>query len=556
MLKVVGAVYSDTGRVRETNEDNLYWQGQFRKPYELVVTLDKAFTSEESLQLYAVSDGMGGMARGELASRLALSEMASLEQAMKKAGAKEDINLLDIYLRERSSYIWERNRNAGSLDEAMGATISLLLLRDNKAVLANMGDTAVYQCREGLLKQLSRDDSHAARLRSLGYLTREEASRHPFKNSLINFLGKEQPGDKMNYFLVPDITLAEGDLLLLCSDGISGSLNRETIQLVLNDEQSVPEKVRTLVDMALEAGSQDNITAILLRVVACGPADGKTANTTFRRPTEAEDLAAYDAIRGASSPQAQSKPVMRAFKLPETSQVYGTAGAAAESQSPRENAETALKPGQVAASRVTLAPKAEEPPKSLPIKPVRVFSDHEEVDSIEPWPSRAAEKAGPKTLSDEQLAYYNRAREAAIKRQAERAVSGEEKGVNAQKPVSGQYTRPAAQPAPGAQPQAARPAKTAPVRNPQQPQPNPASRTAVSREAKQRMYDERYSSRSDAKAYANGNKKARPQGQAPSSKRKRSGIFEFLNWLAFLIIFVLIGFALTFLLIKFVPMIA
>ena len=130
MLKIVGSVYSDTGQVREQNEDNLYWQGEFRKAYELAGTLERDFNSSDDVQLYAVSDGMGGMARGELASRIAVSDLANLDRALKGGSKDYDIRKLDSYLRGCNDYIWERNQRMQSEDEAMGATISLLLLRE------------------------------------------------------------------------------------------------------------------------------------------------------------------------------------------------------------------------------------------------------------------------------------------------------------------------------------------------------------------------------------------------------------------------------------------
>ncbi len=266
MLQVEGAVYSDVGHVRQKNEDNFYYNGRFRKGYELSSTYDQSFETDGAVQVYAISDGMGGMARGEIAARIAVSELGALERDLRAGTGELDHSEIDDYLNERNNYIVQRNLSADEADGQMGATISVLILRNNSALLANMGDSAVFHFRDGWLKQISRDDSHAGRLRSLGLLTGEEASKHPMRHSLINYLGKEANGGELSYFLVDDIEPRVQDLFLLCSDGISGVLPRDTIRNVLADETSVQAKVHDLVNLAEAAGSSDNITLILIEI--------------------------------------------------------------------------------------------------------------------------------------------------------------------------------------------------------------------------------------------------------------------------------------------------
>lgn len=499
MLSVEGAVYSDTGQVRHQNEDNLYWQGRFRRANELAGTLDRVFQSDQEAQLYAISDGMGGMARGEIASRIAVAELGALERRVQAAADNQNTALIDEYLRERSLYMARRNENAGKPEEMMGATISLLLLRGNSAYLANMGDTAVFHCRNGTIKQISRDDSHAARLRSLGYLTREEASRHPFRNSLVNYLGKETDADRVEYFLVRDFPLAKGDLFLLCSDGISGVLSRDMIQSVLQSEASVKTKASELVKLAEAAGSADNLTLILLRIVDCSQESTEESGLI-----EAEDLLIYDPERSEMEERPARTRAVLARDVPDAF------------QGPNVLPHTQVR---LFPARMPQAPGADSGGVSASRpEPVRVGPSSEAIGHGE-----QTIRKGPTQLTPEQHLQYAKARDAAILRQARRNEKMTRENIQPispeQQPVSGQYSRP------------------------QQPE--------LSREDKARLYDRRYTDgRQPAvpfvEAYAPSPRDTAP----PRRPRRRGGLRSFLSWLIFFIFFILLGYALLWLLIE------
>lgn len=583
MLKIKAAVYSDTGQVRQTNEDNLYWQGQYRKAFELAGTLNRTFSDQSSVQLYAISDGMGGLARGEVASRIAVSGLAELDDRLKAGLPEDDIKEIDSYLKDRNDYIWERNKLSDSLDDAMGATISLLLLRDDEAILVNMGDTAVFHCHDGLMKQIFRDDSHAARLRSLGYLTSEEASRHPYKNALINFLGKEAPEGELRYFLVPDIHLSAGDLILLCSDGISGVLRRDSIHQVLEEDLDVQEKVELLVDLSVASGSSDNITAVLLEIVETA-SDRTEARRERERltPIEAADIEAFESNRSelADLPEGRADipaaDETKRIPVKDMTSVYRPV-LRTEWEETGSLAEKPLKPIR---------------PERVSPRPVKPAAEAPSAESRSSDPEVSAEGPvrpvkAPEGLTPAQLAYYNRAREESLKRQAEkrkeRALMEEEKYFTAERePISGHYSRPENQPvqtyeAGGAAPQQGQPADSYetfsmnqaaapsggfyPAQGSALPQqgpplrPNPPTEVygagparVLTREEKQRLYDRRYQD--------SGVSEVPNQRSYKQEKRaeRRGGMFSaLLSWCLFFMIFVLLGFGLSYLLIYILP---
>ena len=268
MLDVRTLVYSDKGPVKDINQDNVYWRGHFQQAYQLRSTFHAKARIKEPLQLYGLSDGMGGMAKGEIASRLSVQDLASLEYQLNLLPKEQRRSAIDAYIRDRAEFLWDRNRSYEDIHDHMGATLCLLMLEESGALLANIGDSACYHYHEGDLIQLSRDDSHAARLRSLGYITKEEEQHHPFRHVLNNYLGMEYNEDNFSYFCIEDIPYGPGDSFLLSSDGINAYVKRNLIKEILSSDDSLEFKADRLIDAALDAGSEDNISLILIEIPA------------------------------------------------------------------------------------------------------------------------------------------------------------------------------------------------------------------------------------------------------------------------------------------------
>jgi PPM family protein phosphatase len=232
------AARSNVGLVRQENQDSGY-----AGPHLLVV-----------------ADGMGGHAAGDVASSIAIGEMVSLDG--ESHGADDALDLLAEALRTANSELREAMRRQPEL-QGMGTTVTAVLRTGNKIAVAHIGDSRAYLLRDGTLTQITHDHSFVQSLIDEGRITEEEADGHP-QRSLVTRVLTGQPNDE------PDLAMREahiGDRYLLCSDGLSGFVARDTIQDVL--EQALPPggTADRLVELAMRAGAPDNVTCIIGDVV-------------------------------------------------------------------------------------------------------------------------------------------------------------------------------------------------------------------------------------------------------------------------------------------------
>jgi len=226
------AVRTDTGPVRPHNED-----AAFATP-----------------RLAAVADGVGGHAAGEVASRMVIGVLASLEKAWVEEPLEDALARAVAEGNERIAFVAECRPETGG----MGTTLTAVALHGDY-VVANIGDSRTYLLRDGELRRLTRDDSYLQELLDAGVVTPEAARAHPQRNIVTNALDGA-PGR------VPAITRVEaraGDRLLLCSDGVSDVLPHERIAELL----AGPDPADALVRAALEAGARDNVTAVVADAV-------------------------------------------------------------------------------------------------------------------------------------------------------------------------------------------------------------------------------------------------------------------------------------------------
>jgi len=234
-VKIAVGVRSDTGRVREGNEDSFL----ARTP------------------LFALADGMGGHVGGEVASRIAIG---IIEEEPFSALDGDDDSLKQL-VRRANQAIHER-AGADRALEGMGTTCTLLMLDGYQAHLAHVGDSRAYLLRDGHLEQVTQDHTLVQRMVQEGRLSPEEAVNHPHGNIITRVLGVE-PDVEVD-IVVRD--LQDDDRILLCSDGLTDMITPEDIKRILVDEPEPQEAADHLVDAANEAGGQDNITAMVIRV--------------------------------------------------------------------------------------------------------------------------------------------------------------------------------------------------------------------------------------------------------------------------------------------------
>jgi serine/threonine protein phosphatase PrpC len=235
------AARSDVGLVRANNQDSGY-----AGPHLLVI-----------------ADGMGGHAGGDIASSLAIGELAPLDGESHGADALGHLSDA-VYAahRELLGRVAEEPNLTG-----MGTTVTALLRSGGRFALAHIGDSRAYLLRDGELVQITRDHTFVQRLVDDGRLTPEEAEQHPQRSVLMRVLSDVVDD------VEPDLSMREariGDRYLLCSDGLSGVVSFETLRDTLAAGKDPTKTCELLVQLALRSGAPDNVTCIVADVVEAG----------------------------------------------------------------------------------------------------------------------------------------------------------------------------------------------------------------------------------------------------------------------------------------------
>jgi len=290
------AARSDVGLVRAENQDSGY-----AGPHLLVV-----------------ADGMGGHAAGDVASSIAIGEMVSLDG--ESPGADNALDLLAGAVRSANSELRVAMQRQPEL-LGMGTTVTALLRTGNKIAVAHIGDSRAYLLRDGTLTQITHDHSFVQSLIDEGRISEEEAQGHP-QRSLVTRVLTGQHEDE------PDLAMREahvGDRYLVCSDGLSGFVARETIEEILVQDQPPGVAADRLVGLALRAGAPDNVTCIIGDIVDL---DKDAAPSTAQ-----EVVGAAAERRSSTSRAAAATPAAKAAALSREAR-GAEAGDAEQAESP------------------------------------------------------------------------------------------------------------------------------------------------------------------------------------------------------------------------------
>jgi protein phosphatase len=278
MIQLTAASLSDTGRQREENEDYL-WAQVYHPP------------QKEPVGLFVVCDGMGGHMGGKYASYWAVEavrrEFADLfvekdpratlvltDEDIERVRAGElitpspppDIDLEDLTyaaIQKANRVVYEYANHRPEKAANAGTTITLMVTRGEQAVIANAGDSRLYRIREGQITQITRDHSLVASLVTEGQISPDEVYTHPQRNVIYRYLGQKG-------LVQPDIyhdILQPSDFVLLCSDGLWEMIQDSKILVELIEKACDPEEAcRNLVEAANQAGGEDNISVIVVKV--------------------------------------------------------------------------------------------------------------------------------------------------------------------------------------------------------------------------------------------------------------------------------------------------
>ncbi|OGS18327.1 MAG: hypothetical protein A3J83_06580 [Elusimicrobia bacterium RIFOXYA2_FULL_40_6] len=252
-MKLIVAGKTDKGMKRQNNED--------------------AYVIDEEIKLLVVCDGAGGQATGEVASKIATDVIPTqMRRALinkertifgeKNPNFSDETNFLASSIRFANQVIFEAARKYPQ-NSGMATTVVSVLVKDDTISYCNVGDSRIYLMREGTLKQLTNDHSLVMEQLRRGLITKEQAEKSEYTNILVRALG---PNQNVEVDL-QEMPAKEGDLLILCSDGLTHmTKDSEIFEKIKND--LVPEEIcEKLVNLANDAGGKDNITVIAAKLI-------------------------------------------------------------------------------------------------------------------------------------------------------------------------------------------------------------------------------------------------------------------------------------------------
>jgi len=277
------AARSDVGLVRADNQDSA-----FAGPHLLVV-----------------ADGMGGAAGGDIASSLAVGRLAALEG--EALGPDESLDHLKAAIAEAHADIVERAHNDPELS-GLGTTVTAILRSGTSLAMAHIGDSRCYLLRDGDFDQVTSDHTFVQHLVDTGRLSQADAENHPKRNLVLRVLGD------IDADVPVDISVREarlGDRWMLCSDGLSGVVSRDTIHQTMLEVEDAADCADSLVSLALAAGAPDNVTCVIGDIVdidsasKAKPAPNQIVGSAARdrkRPTQGSESSAGRAAKLSSVP--------------------------------------------------------------------------------------------------------------------------------------------------------------------------------------------------------------------------------------------------------------
>ncbi len=263
--------FTHQGRVRTHNEDHfliaslhkLLQVQQTSLPEEGYAQL----VSESRGYLFLVADGVGGLPGGHLASETALRMIADyvtnlmdLYRRLDPAKETEFLEELAESVRRSHEVLRERSEQLHG-GKGLATTLTMVAVLWPRAYLVQVGDSRCYRLRDGRLERLSRDQTVAQALLDAGALTPEEAGRSPFRGVLASAIG----GPDASPYTASDDT-RRGDVMLLCTDGLTKHVSESEIERELQNLESAESTCRRLVDLALERGGSDNVTVVIGRL--------------------------------------------------------------------------------------------------------------------------------------------------------------------------------------------------------------------------------------------------------------------------------------------------
>ncbi len=232
--------FTDTGKVRVSNQDYIYASPRKTGPLS---------------NLLLLADGMGGASAGDYASRFFVEKLVSY--IGRQPEGTPEVTALRQGITEINRKLYEESMRRPEL-KGMGTTAVAATISDDTLYVANVGDSRLYLIRKGII-QVTKDHSYVEEMVSLGLLKRESLDYRKNKNYITRAIGTDRDVD-IDFF---ELSLLPGDLILLCSDGLTNMLDDDSIYAVVSGAGSLSDRARRLIREANQNGGKDNISVIL-----------------------------------------------------------------------------------------------------------------------------------------------------------------------------------------------------------------------------------------------------------------------------------------------------
>lgn len=248
-MKLIAEGLCGRGLVRKENQDHIFVNGKLRgQSSELYCCSDVTKDG-----IYAVCDGMGGGQWGEEAARIVAAGLKDVKRGEKS---------VETYLFEANNRICQliQERDHASI----GTTAVILVVSDGIGKIYNIGDSRAYLYHNGVLRQVSYDHNQAQQMVDMGIITKEQARNHPGCHRLTQHLGIPQEEFVISPFTSDDFKICQGEIVLLCSDGLTELLSDWEICSYLKKSDSIKNKADELWKAAMYRGGKDNISLILI----------------------------------------------------------------------------------------------------------------------------------------------------------------------------------------------------------------------------------------------------------------------------------------------------
>lgn len=235
---------TDIGRKRKVNQDFVYSSERLVGPLP---------------NLFLVADGMGGHNAGDYASRLAVETIVERSRGSLETNP---LRVLDEAVQSANGLVRKRAQETPEL-QGMGTTVVAAVIDGRELYVANVGDSRLYIVNSGEIRQITKDHSWVEEMVRRGGIGKAEARNHPDKNIITRAVGAEETV-RIDFF---QVLLQEGDVILMCTDGLTNMLEDEEIRMTLDGARDIVEKAQGLVRAANERGGRDNISVVLIEFI-------------------------------------------------------------------------------------------------------------------------------------------------------------------------------------------------------------------------------------------------------------------------------------------------